>query len=158
MPDIIFIGHKEKDKNIEEKIGNLVNLIKSSRYVIDTTKETFHPKYNKEWWNTICSKYVAKRRQTRRLFLAHLTDENKQKWRLWENKTKNYIKVCKQEVWKKYVSSINSRVSNKVVFKKINALRSKVSITNTTLYDNNTVITDPQIKANIFVDHFFPGF
>ena len=62
--------------------------------------------------------------------------------------------MCKQESWQKYVNSINSTISNKVIFKKINSLRSKATIANTTINYNNAIITDPQIKANLFADYF----
>ena len=90
-----------------------VSPIKNSAYNINKTKGTFNSKYNKSWWDTTCSRYVAKRRQARRLFLAHPTDVNKLSWRNWENTTKNYILYCKQEAWKKFVGSINSNVNNK---------------------------------------------
>ena len=133
----------------------IVTNVKNSQYIIDRTKDTINLKYNKPWWNSTCSKYVAKRRQARRVFLSHPTDVNRQNWRLWENKTKKYILRCKEESWRSYVNSLNSKVNSKVIFKKINSLRGKANYSTITLQNNNSVITDPRKKQRFLQNIFF---
>ena len=140
--------------NLDEINSRIVASLKSSTYSIDRTSGLIIPKYSKPWWDSNCSKLVAMRRRARRRFLSHPTDENKQCWTQCANKAKRYILRCKQKSWESFVSSINSSVNSKEVYKKINALRGKKCYSNVVLEYNNLNITDSQRKADLFADYF----
>ena len=96
------------------------------------------------------------RRRARRRFLSHPTDGNKQWWTQCANKAKRYFLRCKQKSWESFVSSINSSVNSKEVYKKINAPRGlfKKCYLNVVLGYSNLNITDSQRKADLFADYF----
>ena len=129
--------------------------VKSSSHTIKESSGMYNPKYSKDWWNEECAKLVALRRRAKNRFSRYPTEHNLRILREAENKAKDKIKESKDNSWKTYATSINFSTNTTEVWNKIKRLQNKYKPpTNVVINNNNQLITDPLMKAEIFANHF----
>ena len=143
-----------EEMNLEEKYSQLVTCIKSSSEEIHLTKGEYIPKYNINGWDSECSKLVAIRRKAKNNFKRHPTDSNLRKLRIAENIVKEKLKEKKESSWRVFASSINKHTKLSIIWNKIRSLSNKFKPSNLIIDHNNSLITDPVNKAEVFADYF----
>lgn len=140
--------------DIDTAIEDLTTRITSSaRNTMTTTIKSFKSRKT-PWWNNKCQEAVKNRRNARRNFEKHPTDNNRQEYMMQDGRTKEILKEEKKRALHKYISSLTHDVPQSRVWKKIKAFTSTYRPTNYPITVNNNLILDAQDKANMFCQHY----
>lgn len=129
-------------------------LIKSAEDNVPQTSGK--PRYFKStpWWNKDCGRLVAKRRRDRKKLEKHPIPDN---LRTYNESTVAAREICdtsKKKSFQEYVSTLKHDTGIKTVWDKFRAFRGGYTPMIYPIEDNNQLVTDGDIKANMLADHF----
>ena len=101
-----------------------------------------------------CREAVKARRTARKLLERRPSSANLKSYLEQNNIAATVIKKSKCKAWEDYISTLTPEVPIKEIWNKIKAIKNSYMPRVYPLMENNISITDPKVKANIFVKYF----
>lgn len=142
---------EESDINI--KINNFNTKICEAGEKFIGVRKTVRKKKIVPWWNEDCQYAAKKNNLALSKYKRHNTIENLIE--LKRTKARRVIKESKRLSWQRYVSSINPDTTPKEIWGKINRIKGKNAIRNTTtILKDGKIINKPQDIVNTLAETF----
>ena len=115
-------------------------------------------KYNKSWWNIECSKKVALRRRSQRLYARNPTIERKVALNRDTACATRIIKESKRTSWNRLTSSLTPDTPSGIIWRFLGNIQGKEPPHAFPIHHHATPLATHKEKANAFADHFVASF